>query len=79
MNKNERSAWELFETMSDTSQHHATYQHSDRATNVASSSKPRGLYEVSPSDHLALKVDSLAEKLDQFFSLGLTSASPPVL
>jgi hypothetical protein len=77
MNKNEQSAWELFETMSDTSQHQATYQHSDRATTAASSSKPRGLYEVSPSDHLALKVDSLAEKLDQFLSLGSTSTPPP--
>ncbi len=69
MNKDEKSAWELFETMSETSQHHATYQHSDRATITASSSKPRGMYEVGPVNDLALKVDTLAKKLDQFLSL----------
>ena len=77
MNKDEKSAWELFETMSDASQHHAIYQHSGKATITTSSSKQRGMYEVNPSNDLAFKVDTLAEKLDQFLTLGRTSTPPP--
>lgn len=67
MMKTEDEGWDLFETLSENSQHYAsTYS----GGNTPTLSKSGGLYEVGESSYLSAKVDDLSRKLDSVLSLG---------
>ena len=74
MLKNEDDAWELFENMSETFQHPTA-----RLERLAASTsqKPRGVFEIQPSNELTNQVVPLTQKLDQLLSVGQTLQSPP--
>ena len=76
MLKNEDAAWELFENMSKTFQHHTSTTRLERPA-ASTSQKPRGVFEIQPSNELTNQVAALTQKLDQLLSVGQTLQSPP--
>lgn len=77
LNKNQDEAWDLFETLSENSQHHAS---ASRRAPPASSSIPKrgGIYEVGQSVDVQAQVAALSRKLDQVLAMGQVSTSDPV-
>ena len=69
MTKSEDEAWELFETLSYNSMHHASVSRSDRFTPTIMQNKS-GVYESEHSVDIHNKVDMLTQKLDQILSVG---------
>ena len=76
MLKNEDAAWELFENMSKTFQHHTSTTRLERPA-ASTSQKPRGVFEIQPSNELTNQVAALTQKLDQLLSVGKTLQSQP--
>ena len=75
MLKNEDEAWDLFENMSETFQHHASTARLERPA-VSNLQKPRGVFEIQPSNELTTQVAALTQKLDQLLSVGQSLQSP---
>jgi hypothetical protein len=63
MNKNYTSAYALIEDMA---QNHYQWTNERAITASSPSKKEAGMYEVSPIDHLAAKVDALTQELNNF-------------
>ena len=71
--KTPKEAWELFEHLSENSQLCATSSHSDLPRQLGSK---WGIYEVSHSIDLSIKVDALAKKFDQLLCMNKVSNYP---
>ena len=76
MLKNEDKAWDLFENLSETFQHHASTARLERSA-TSNSQKTRGVFEIQPPNELTTQVAALTQKLDQLLSMGQTLQSPP--
>jgi hypothetical protein len=76
MNKNYTSAYALIEDMA---QNHYQWTNERAITASSPSKKEAGMYEVSPIDHLAAKVNALTQKFDKMNISAVTSTfvSPP--
>ncbi|KAI5668823.1 hypothetical protein M9H77_18676 [Catharanthus roseus] len=66
LHKTADEAWDLFENLSDNSQHYAT---SSRIGTVRQIGNKVGMYEVSQNVDFSLKVDALSKKFDQLLPL----------
>jgi hypothetical protein len=66
----------LFDNLSENSQHRVSALRNERSA-VPNSSKPRGMYEVHPSDNLPQQVAALTQKLDQLLCAGHNPLVPP--
>ena len=77
MLKNVDEAWEFFENiyMSETLQHYASAARLERPV-ASNSQKPRGLFEIQPSNELSTQVAALTQKLDQLLYVGQYLQSP---
>ena len=67
--KNEDEAWELFENLSEIFQHHTSTARLERPA-ASNSKKPRGVFQIQPSNELTTQAAALTQKLDQLLSVG---------
>ena len=63
MLKNEDEAWNLFENLGETFQHHASTSRLERLA-ASTLQKPRGVFEIQPPNELTTQVATLTQKLD---------------
>ncbi|RWR93155.1 hypothetical protein CKAN_02239100 [Cinnamomum micranthum f. kanehirae] len=75
MLKNEDEEWELFKNLSETFQHHTSAARLERPA-ASNLQKPRGMFEIQPSNELTTQVAALIQKLDQLLSVGQSLQSP---
>jgi len=77
MNKNYTTTYGLIEDMAQ-NHYQWTNERATTAVNASPSQKEAGIYEVSPLDHLAAKVDALTQKSDKM-SINVVSPSSSIL
>ena len=71
LSKTDKEAWDLFETLSENSAHHAAASH---VSSTSLSNPKRGeIYEIGHSANVQDQVTALSRRLDQFISRGQSS------
>ena len=74
LSKTDKEAWDLFETLSENSAHHAA---ANRVSSASLSNPKRGgIYEIGHSANVQDQVTALSRRFDQYISKGQSSTQP---